>query len=42
MYYIVANVHVRTGLEYASKLGPQLITFRNMIDSLQIDTNQHL
>jgi hypothetical protein len=31
-----------TGIEYASKMGPQLITFRNMIDSLQIDTNNHL
>jgi hypothetical protein len=31
-----------TGPEYATKLGPQLITFKNMIDALQIDPNNHL
>jgi len=31
-----------TGLEYASKLGPQLITFKNMMDALKIDTSNHL
>ncbi len=30
------------GPEYATKLGPQLITFKNMIDGLQIDPNNHL
>jgi poly(3-hydroxybutyrate) depolymerase len=31
-----------TGPEYATKLGPQLMTVRNMIDGLQINLTQHL